>query len=596
MVKNVLFQFASSIVVVLVVGARGESVVRKADRRDTSAFDSADTMVRRTNDYYSSYRQADTLLDDALHYNDCVVWGDWTFDGMRFASHEEAKEHFQNVKRTELAALHMHGSNEVNRFMSNRLVSVKWAKMKAWCDAHEGEAAGSSLAQTDKEDLRQRVELRVNRNGAISDASEGERSIFDDPLPSESSPSPRHAHNSFHQSYPNAPEYHTRPEHHHHAAAPADTPPDFRRELPKRRSRPMTSSFAMDQTASTLSGKVSLLEQEAVELNSKALDVFKSIGVNGANVGTSFSQAGPAGEPAHKKLKSRLIALEELTIGVQMKTDALETEFFGTTTADKLSNERKDIDGSFKSKIEAVTMKVEELKGKISALESSPLLGEIAKLEQKAADLGQKSSNIFAVIGVESAMAAASPAANGVLKERLSALEKYADDVQRSAAALEYEILGNSWNLPAVGGESQRGACIKDHAGSLGNKLNDLESRISALATAPIIGDVSKMEEALTSLATRSTTLSKNVGIGEKISETDFNIPKTATLTARVAFLESGVEKMQSTTSSLEAELAGNVGTMPAHSQKDTLKGKAKSLELQVENLNSRISSLEQQV
>lgn len=355
-------------------------------------------------------------------------------------------------------------------------------------------------------------------------------------------------------------------------------------------------SFAMDQTASTLSGKVSLLEQEAVELNSKALDVFKSIGVNGANVGTSFPQPGPAGEPAHKKLKSRLVALEELTGGVQMKTDALETEFFGTTTADKLSIERKDIAGSFKSKIEAVTVKVQELKGKISALESSPLLGEIAKLEQKAADVGKKSSSIFAVIGVESAMAVASPGANGVLKERLSALEKYADDVQRSAAALEYEILGNSWNIPVVGGQSQRGACIKDHAGSLGNKLNDLESRISALATAPIVGDVSKMEEALTSLATRSTTLSKNVGISDKISEADFNIPKTATLTARVAFLQSGVEKMQSTTSSLESELAGNVGTMPAHSQKDTLKGKAKYLELQVENLNSRISALEQQV
>merc|ERR1712110_299636 len=135
------------------------------------------------------------------------------------------------------------------------------------------------------------------------------------------------------------------------------------------------------------------------------------------------------------------------------------------------------------------------------------------------------------------------------LKERLNELEKYTDDMQRSAASLEYDILGSSWNLPASG-DSYKGSCIKDHAGSLGSKLKDVESRLSTLATAPIVTDVAKMEDALTSLGQRAAALSKNVGIGVQVLANDFATPKSATLKVRIMSLESGVNKMQSTTAS----------------------------------------------
>jgi len=662
--------------VTLVVAGPVSDDVRKV-RRDASDSDSVITLppLRRSN-YYTGERQFETLSEGRAYPTSqsgehCVVWGDWTFTGRKFNSNDEAVEHFKHVKRTELAVVHMHNSREVSRFMSKRLVSVKWEKMKEWCAKHSGDDVGS--AQEDEETPSSRkVEMRVGRNGAISDATDGERYTFEKPRvpdPSQTRhrhhsshqpeddetpiPEPsqtRHQHHASHQpsedeevsfpepshtrhrhqsSYPledEKPRFpepsHTRHRHqssypledekppvpepsqtrHRHHSLQESESTHFSASAPRpaQRSRfsPVTSSLTSegDHTASTLSGKVSLLEQEVEQLNSKALELFNSVGVNSNNFGpASGLEHGPGGKQVGK-LKIRLVALEEFTASVQAKTNALETEFFGSTTADKPANVRKDSGSSFKGKIEAVSMKIEELKGKISALDSSPLLGEVAKLEQKAASLGNKAKSIFSVIGVESGTApTAKLAESSVLKERLNSLEQYADEMQRNAASLEYDILGNSWNLPASG-DSLKGGCIKDHAGSLGNKLTDLESRLSTLASAPIVTDVSKMEGALTSLAQRASALSKNVGINGKLSENEFTAPKTATLRARITSLESELEKMQSATASLEDELAGSVGTMPAHSQKDTLKSKANILELQVENLNGRISALEQQV
>lgn len=299
---------------------------------------------------------------------------------------------------------------------------------------------------------------------------------------------------------------------------------------------------------------------------------------------------------SHGKLKSRLTALEEYTAGVQEKTDLLETEFFGATTAEKSVNSRKQTTHSFKMQIETVAAQVDELKSRLSALESSPLLGEVEKLEDTTARLGSEAAHFFTSIGVESVTAPTKPFdGKQALKARLSSLEEYAEGVQRNAAKLEYEILGNSWS-PTTSGSSRKASCIKDHAASLGDQLNDLKSRLSSLSSAPIVADVGKMEDAVTSLASRASSLSKNVGISAKAPQGMSLASQSSPLKARITSLEGYLGNMQTMTAELEEELAGNVGTAPAHSQKDTLKSKATFLELQIENLNSRLSTLEQQV
>ena len=241
---------------------------------------------------------------------------------------------------------------------------------------------------------------------------------------------------------------------------------------------------------------------------------------------------------------------------------------------------------------------VDELKSRLSALESAPLLGEVAKFEENSARLGAEAGRIFTSTGVEGVTDSKIP--NGLhqpVKARLSSLEEYAEHVQRNAATLEYEILGSSWNLPSTAGDSQRAGSIKDHAASLGDKLHDLESRLSSLTSAPIVGSVVKMEDAVASLSSRAASVSKNVGLSGKTSLDGLALaPQGSALKPRIAALEGYIGNMQSTTAALEEELAGNVGTMPAQSQKDTLKSKAKFMELRIENMNSRISALEQQV
>merc|ERR1719181_12208 len=306
-------------------------------------------------------------------------------------------------------------------------------------------------------------------------------------------------------------------------------------------------------------------------------------------------QSGHHHGGSSNKLKSRVADLEGLTASVHEKTNLLETEYFGTTTAEKSMSARGEGGHSFKLKIETLASQVDELKSRLSALESAPLLGEVAKLEEKSARLGSDAGKIFTSNGVEGVSASATPTSlQQPLKARLSALEEFAEHVQRNAATLEYEILGNSWNLPASG-DAQKAGSIKDHAASLGEKLHDLESRISSLASAPIVGDVSKMEDAVASLSSRAAAVARNVGANASPGGVA-PAPQGAALKVRMAALENSIGNVQSATAALEEELAGNVGTMPAQPQKDTLKSKAKFMELQVENMNARISALEQQV
>jgi ubiquinone biosynthesis protein UbiJ len=351
--------------------------------------------------------------------------------------------------------------------------------------------------------------------------------------------------------------------------------------------------------ASTLSGKVAVLEGEATSLADTASALLKSIGVDDttSNGAASLLQLGP---DAHhgSKLKTRLAALEQYTAGVLDKTNSLEVNFFGAATAEKADSSHKQVErSSFKAQIETVAAQIDELKSRLSTLESSPLLGDVAKLEDTTDRLGAEATQIFTSIGVESVMAPAKPNIAGeALKDRLSSLEGYTGDLQRNAASLEYEVVGNSWSKPpSVSSRSQSASCIKDHAASLGDQLTDLKNRLSALTSSPIVADVGKMEDAVTSLSSRAASLSKNVGIDSLTQDLSL-APQGAPLKSRVVSLEGYIGNMQTTTAALEDQLAGKVSAAPALSQKDTLKSKTKFLELQIENMNSRITSLEQQV
>lgn len=542
--------------------ATGESVVRRVSSPYDSDAEAMESLPHGKHDRLrflsgdeASEKSDEDQATDGSGMN-CVVWGDWSFEGKKFATKEEAAEHFKQLKHTELAAVQLHGSHEVKRFLSKRLAHVDWAKMKSWCNGQDSEPALEESARP----KRKKAAVHIGRNGAVShkweESLDRENSLFE--------------------------------------ASSRERRAKYNPVIASLASVSTGEATSLDTKASTLSGKVEWLESEVNSLASTASGLLKSIGVRDVR-GASVLQVERSGH-SHGKLKSRLASLEESTRSVQEKTNLLETELFGTTTEGTMGS-GKNTGHSFKMKIEVLAAQVDELKSRLSAVKSTPLLGEVAKLEEKTERIGSNAARIFTSIGIESITATGKPpSSNDGVKARLSSLEGYAEAVQRNAATLEYEILGSSWNLPSSGG-SQKTGSIKDHAISLGDMLHDLEGRISALANAPIVGDVGKMEGAATALSSRAAAISKNVGLSSKASqEGSLLASQDSPLKARISLLEKYVVNMQSTTAALEEELAGSVGTAPGQSQKDTLKSKVKFLELQVENINARISALEQQV
>jgi len=507
-------------------------------------------VVRRASSFYDRLRflsgDEDRVPLFAMH---CVVWGDWSFEGKKFHTKEEAEEYFKQMKRTELAAIQLQGSREVKRFKSKRVSHVDWAKMKNWCNGDKSESPLVEKVSPQRKKSARNSEESLDRESSLFEATSLERrSKYNPVIASLASVSTR-------------------------------------------------GTVSLDTKASTLSGKVEWLENEVNSLASTASGLLKSIGVMDitSQKPASAMEMGHSGH-SHGKLNSRVASLEESTRSMQEKTNLLETELFGTTTESTIGSGKNE-GHSFKRKIEALATQADELKSRLSAMQSTPLLGDVAKLVEKTENLGSNAARLFASIGIENITATKplSSSSDG-MKARLSSLEGYAEAMQRNAAKLEYEILGSSWNLP-TSGDSQKAGSIKDHAGSLGEKLHDLDGRISALTNAPIVGDVRKMESAATALASRAAAICSNVGSSVKASQEGLPLAsQDSPLNARILSLEKYVGSLQSTATALEEELAGSVGNAPGQAQKDTLKSKAKFLELQVENLNARISALEQQV
>jgi chromosome segregation ATPase len=301
----------------------------------------------------------------------------------------------------------------------------------------------------------------------------------------------------------------------------------------------------------------------------------------------------------HSKLLSRLDGMQEFAATLQSKTALVETELFGMATTSS-SADMKQAKHSFKQKIEGLAGQIDELKSRVSAIENAPLLGEAAKLEAGCKDVGSKVGRMFALFGIDGLANPAATVPSGgnmaPMKVRLTTYSGYADNVLRDLAKLEREVLGNSYNSPD---RSQRSsASIKDSAAMLAEKLNDIQQRVTTVANAPISNDMLRTEAAASSLSSRALALAKRVGLDGKISQQGEVSPQQgSTLKVRAAALEAVLDKVQTSTAVLEDELAGNAGQLPAQMQQDgTLKSRVQLLQQRSENLNSRLSTMEQQV
>jgi hypothetical protein len=300
--------------------------------------------------------------------------------------------------------------------------------------------------------------------------------------------------------------------------------------------------------------------------------------------------------PAGGKLKARLGDLEESATRVREKAALLETEFFGAATVSETSMRfRGETGQSIKKMIEGMAGQVDEIKNRISALDSAPLLDEVSKLEQNSAHLGSEASRVFKSFGMDNMNPPPlNPNPNQALKDRLRALSGYVENLQHGAGALDNELLGGAFQDQAASyGVSQ--VSIKNQIVSLGEKMQNLEGRISNLANSPIMSDVSKMENAMMTLSSRTAGVAKNVGLSGQTPRISF-APQGSPFKARIEALGDSIRNMEGITAALEQELSGNVGALPNQPQNNSPVAKVKSLEMQIENLNGRISSLEQQV
>jgi hypothetical protein len=549
-----------------------------------AAGDESTSVVRRS---FREYQQHERNSASARH---CVVWHDVTLQGQKFHTKSEADEIFEQKKQSELAAFQSDGSREVRRYLSKRMKNVDFAKMKAWCDGHRSDASYVQRGRlpTTSERSKQRSEMHVATNGALARSRKNQKVAV----------APEPDHKPFLSGGPTTPQMveSSEPSFSHASDLPSlfqgSSPYSF--DMYSAGSAVASSVASSLGKASTLTDQVSLLEGEVKSVVTKVSSLLKQIGSNQLTA-TELSKHQ---SDSHGKLKLRLADLEEFTATLRGKTSMLESELFGTTSSADTS--MKQAGHSFKEKIEAVAGQVDEVKSRVSAIEGNSLLGEAAKLEEGCRTVGAKVGHLFAAFGIDGLANPAATVPSGgnmaPMKARLITYSGYADNVMRDLAKLEYEVLGNSYNIPDRSQKSS--ASIKESAAMLAEKLNDIQGRATTVANAPISNDVKRMEAAASSLSSRASALAKRVGLESKITQLGEALPPQGpTLKVRAAALEAYLGKVQSSTALLEDELAGNAGEVPAQLQKDsTLKSQVKLIEQRAENLNARLSTLEQQV
>jgi hypothetical protein len=540
-------------------------------------------------DFGSSSQQEDSSSGVGKH---CVVWGDWNFNGKLFQSQKDASAFFNSKKKTELAAVQYYGARQITRFMSKRMTRVDWKQMKGWCDKHSSgatELSGDEPAPRQTEDEAPTPKHQRNRKSRTRARSEAQ--TFNK-LREDSATDP-----SLLQSQSSSMDIQQDSDSNSPALSSNSYSPSF--SAAPRPANVVSVAAALEAKGSSLSGKISVLEDELGSLATKASSLLKSIDAD-ARLGPSMVQTtvnhNGATPAAGGKLKGRLATLAEYATRIQEKAALLETEFLGAVALSENSMDSRVEAGPIKKMIEAMAGKVDALKNRFAALDGAPLLDEVSRLEKNAVKVASEASRVFKSFGVDN-LSPQAPTSNSyrTLKDRLRALSGFMDNLQRSAGQLDNEMLGGGADQAQNFDGSQKSPSIKDKIVSLGENMQKMESRISALENSPIMSDVSKMEDVMTTLSSRTAGVAKAVGLSGQTSRLAL-APRGSPLKMRLASLEKTIRDMEGITEALEQELSGNVGSLPNQPQTDSPIAKAKSLEMQIEALNSRMSSLEQQV
>jgi chromosome segregation ATPase len=350
-----------------------------------------------------------------------------------------------------------------------------------------------------------------------------------------------------------------------------------------------------------------MLEDEVSALTTKSSSLLKSIGAAPkAETGQQQQRHGhQSSHGAGGKIKKRIGDLEDSIAKLQEHASLLETELLGESPSPAEQRGESDSEGGglgLKKRIEAAASQVDDMRNRFASLESTsmPILDKIADFEDKFGRLGPEAERIFSSIGLDKGADMRMPKtySTDALKLRLSKLDQYARDVQQAAADLGYQILGERSSPPSR--SSPKDASIKELIASLGDLLQDCDSRISALANtgSSLVSDVTRLEDAVKPLSSRVAVLARSVDF--KSQDRGFAPQGQASLKKRISALTAYINSMKHTTDALETELAGSSSSMSSRSQHEdsanTLKAKVSSMEMQMDSLENRVASLEQQV
>jgi hypothetical protein len=345
------------------------------------------------------------------------------------------------------------------------------------------------------------------------------------------------------------------------------------------------------RASSSLAGTVGVLEKELSVIASTTSSMFKSIGQ--ADPMLDMKVGGADG-----KLKTRVDALDRYVSAMLGATPTLEEELTGAVGSGPPNSPSFMAKISIKGKIDALLPKVDNLKKRVSALESSHVSTDLDKLEGKMASFRTKAASLMETMGLEEAQSnvAAAPAEpqphQSHLNGRIADLERLITDVQRSTQSLGYEMLERSFTENTA---SAKAGPLKVKVESLVALVDDLDVRFKDLETNSLKNVMDKLEEKVASFHSKVIEVSKRVS-----DEAQLEYKDTSTLPnmrARVAALEKYTSEAQQKLDAVEVELLGAAKSLPESSGvTNTMKGRLIAFMVKIDGLLERVHSLEQEV
>jgi len=333
-------------------------------------------------------------------------------------------------------------------------------------------------------------------------------------------------------------------------------------------------------------GTIGVLEKEMTVLASKTSNLFKGIGQ--ADPMSALKLGGADG-----KLKTRVSELERYVSTMFDTTKTLEEELSGAVGSSPPKSVSWKGKVSIKGKVDALLPKVDNLKKRVFALESSPVISELGKLESKVAGFKAKAASLVQSLGLESHsdVSAAPVTRDSPVNARVANLEQLIADVQRSTNNLGYEVLERSF---AESTASARMGPLKVKVESLAAKVEDLNGRFTALESNSLKNVVDTLEDKIASLHSKVVEVSKRIS---EDAHLEYKETRSLPTKARVAALESYTSDAQQKLEALEVELLGSAKNMhESLAGTNSMKSKIISLAVKVDGLLDRVQHLEQEV